>query len=80
MRQVVAGRGRRQGGALLIAALAGGHTVAGAAREARLSERTAYRRLADPAFRQAVATARVAPAASAPTACATSSARACATA
>ena len=50
--------------AVLIAALATGGEVADAARQAGVSERTAYRRLADPAFtaelRQARAQARTA--------------------
>jgi hypothetical protein len=42
---------------VLIAALAGGLTVAAAAKKAKLSERTVYRRLQDPAFRTAVSQA-----------------------
>jgi hypothetical protein len=43
---------------LLAVALAAGQEVADAARSARLSERTAYRRLADPDFRRRVAELR----------------------
>jgi hypothetical protein len=44
--------------ALLLTALAAGATIRGAARRAGVSERTAHRRLADPAFRQRVTEAR----------------------
>jgi hypothetical protein len=44
--------------ALLLTALAAGATVRDAARRAGVSERTAHRRLADPAFRQRVTEAR----------------------
>jgi hypothetical protein len=47
-----------RGDAALLTALAAGATVRDAARRARLSERTAHRRLADPAFRQRVTAAR----------------------
>jgi hypothetical protein len=52
--QLVAGLGRHNGDAALIAALAGGATVQQAATMAHLGERTAYRRLAEPAFRRQV--------------------------
>jgi hypothetical protein len=42
----------------LLAALAGGQTVEAAARVARVSERTARRRLGDPTFQRALADAR----------------------
>ena len=42
----------------IVAALAGGDTVAGAAKHAKVAERTVYRRLEDPAFRQQVTAAR----------------------
>jgi hypothetical protein len=42
----------------LIAALAGGATIQSAARAARVSRRTAHRRLTDPTFRQQVDEAR----------------------
>jgi hypothetical protein len=41
-----------------VAALAGGATVAEAAKRANVSERTVYRRLEEPAFRQHVTVAR----------------------
>jgi len=50
--------GRRQTDATFIAALACGASVEQAARKAAISERTAYRRLADPAVQQRVAQAR----------------------
>jgi len=51
-------RGRRASDSLLISSLAGGATVAGAAKAANVSERTAHRRLRIPAFKAAIATAR----------------------
>ncbi len=50
-------RGRR-GDAALVGALASGLTVETAAVRAGISERTAYRRLADPVFRQQLQEAR----------------------
>jgi hypothetical protein len=54
----VAGGDRRNADPLLIAALAGGATNQDAARRAGVSEKTVYRRLDDPTFRQQVADAR----------------------
>ena len=54
----MAGSGRTNADAALIGALASGQTVAAAARTARVSERTAHRRLADPGFRRAVSQTR----------------------
>jgi len=54
----VTGGDRRMADIALIAALAGGATVAEAAKTAGVSERTAFRRLQDPAFRQRLETAR----------------------
>lgn len=55
----MAGKPRRpQADRLLIAALARGASVARAARDAGISERSAFRRLADPKFRQVVDEAR----------------------
>jgi hypothetical protein len=56
--QLVAASGRKNADAALVVALAGGKSVEAAAGEAGVSERTAYRRLADPAFRQRVTGAR----------------------
>jgi hypothetical protein len=50
--------GRRKGETALLLALAGGQTVRDAARAAGIGERTAGRRLADPAFRLRVSAAR----------------------
>ena len=50
--------GRHNGDAALLAALAGGASHQEAAALAGVSERTAYRRLEDPAFRQQLAGAR----------------------
>lgn len=50
--------GRRAADTLLISSLASGLTVAGAAKAANVSERTAFRRLRRPEFRSAIATAR----------------------
>jgi hypothetical protein len=50
--------GRRKGDSALLVALAGGRTVRAAARAAGIGERTARRRLADPAFRARVAEMR----------------------
>ena len=49
---------RKGGDAVLVAELAGGATVADAARAAGLSESTAYRRLRDDRFKRRVAEAR----------------------
>ncbi|HEY7063604.1 MAG TPA: hypothetical protein VII06_19145 [Chloroflexota bacterium] len=49
----------KRGDAALVLALARGASVREAAREARLSERSAYRRAADADFRQEVSRARV---------------------
>jgi len=49
---------RKTAEATLLAALAGGSTVQEAARAAGVSEATAYRRLREPAFCQALAAAR----------------------
>ena len=54
----MAGSGRRHADAALIAALAGGATMADAARAAGVGERTVYRRLQTPAFRARVIAAR----------------------
>jgi hypothetical protein len=54
----VAARGRRNADAVLAAALAGGAKVKQAAQRADVSERTAFRRLADPGFRRQVVEAR----------------------
>jgi hypothetical protein len=48
----MAENGRRKGDDTLLLALAGGQTVRDAAQAAGLGERTATRRLADPAFRR----------------------------
>ena len=50
--------GRRKGDDALLLALAAGKTVREAARAAGISERTATRRVADPAFRRRVAELR----------------------
>jgi hypothetical protein len=47
-----------RGNAALLTALASGQSVKSAARAAGVSERTAFRRVADPVFRQAVSQAR----------------------
>ena len=52
------GGDRRMADIALIAALAGGATVADAARAADVSERTAFRRLQDPAFQERLREAR----------------------
>lgn len=60
-REAVAGSGRicpEKGGAALVASLASGASLAAAARRAGCSERTARRRLEDPAFRAEVVAAR----------------------
>lgn len=54
----MAGNGRTSADSVLIAALAGGATVAAAARLARVSERTVYRRLEEPEFCQQITAAR----------------------
>jgi hypothetical protein len=46
--------GRRKGDDALLLALAAGNTIRDAARAAKIGERTATRRLADPAFRSRV--------------------------
>jgi hypothetical protein len=51
---------RRNADAALLAALAGGSTVADAARAADVSARTVFRRLQDPAFRSELEAARAA--------------------
>ncbi len=56
--QTVAGGDRKNADTVLIAALAGGATVEDAAKTARVSERTAYRRLEGADFRAQVAEAR----------------------
>jgi hypothetical protein len=48
----------RRGDEQLLGALAAGHAVEEAARAAGISQRTAYRRLADPAFQRRLAGAR----------------------
>jgi hypothetical protein len=58
-RSQAAGKRRRRGDANLQAALACGSTVAQAASKANLTERTVYRRLQDPAFRQRIEALRV---------------------
>jgi hypothetical protein len=50
----MAGNGRKTGDEGLVIALAGGASVREAAEASGLSERTIYRRLEDPAFRQQV--------------------------
>ena len=54
----MAGHGRKNTDGALVAALAGGSTVADAARLARVGETTVYRRLRDPDFKKAVVDAR----------------------
>jgi transposase len=54
----MADNGRKKGNAPLLAALAAGATVREAAKRAGVGERTAYRRLADPAYRRRVTEAR----------------------
>jgi HEAT repeat protein len=54
----MAGGDRRNADSVLVTALAAGATVEAAAKTAGVSERTAYRRLDDPAFRQGVINAR----------------------
>ena len=54
----MAANGRKNADDALAVALAAGQTVEEAARQAGLSERTAYRRLALPGYRQRVAEAR----------------------
>ena len=54
----MAGSGRKSADEALVAALAGGATVRDAAAQAGVSERTAFRRLADVAFRRRVSEAR----------------------
>ena len=55
---MVAGTGRHNADAALVAALAGGATVGQAATVAGVGERTAYRRLAEPDFRRDMTYAR----------------------
>jgi hypothetical protein len=50
----MAGSGRRNADEALALALAGGQTLRAAAEAAKIAERTATRRMADPAFRQRV--------------------------
>jgi hypothetical protein len=54
----MAGSGRRNADEALALALAGGQTLRAAAEAAKVAERTATRRMADPAFRQRVAELR----------------------
>jgi hypothetical protein len=54
----MAASGRKNADAALLASLAGGATVRKAAARAGVSERTAYRRLREEAFRRRVAQAR----------------------
>src|SRR5204863_65773 len=56
--QPVAGSGRGNADAALVAALAAGSTIRDAAKTAGVAERTVYRRLEDPGFRQRVNNAR----------------------
>jgi hypothetical protein len=56
----VSGGARQNADSALIAALAAGGTVAASAKSAGVSEATAHRRLADPAFRKLVDEARAA--------------------
>jgi hypothetical protein len=56
--QLVAGRGRKNADAALIVALVTGKSAEEAAAAVGVSARTAYRRLADPAFRQRLAEAQ----------------------
>jgi hypothetical protein len=56
--QIVAGSGRKNADEALMLALACGETVQAAAQTAGISERTAYRRLADPGTRRRVAELR----------------------
>lgn len=51
-------RGRQSADSALVATLAAGSTVQEAAKQAGVSQRTAYRRLSDPRFRRRVAEAR----------------------
>jgi hypothetical protein len=53
-RQDVAGNGSRKGDVALITALAAGHSIKEAAKIAGVGERTAHRRLDDPAFKERV--------------------------
>jgi hypothetical protein len=54
----VSGNGRSQADAILVSALLGGLTIAEAARQAGVSERTARRRLRDPDFAGELAAAK----------------------
>jgi hypothetical protein len=54
----MAANGRRNADSVLISGLAAGRTYASAAEIAGISERTARRRMSDPAFRSSVAEAR----------------------
>jgi len=54
----MAGGDRSSADSALVAALAGGYTVAGAAARAHVSERTVYRRLDEAAFCQQITDAR----------------------
>jgi hypothetical protein len=54
----MAGSGRKNADAVLIAALAGGKTIRAAAETADVSERTVYRRLESAAFRSGISTVR----------------------
>ena len=57
-RQEMAGNGSRRGDSQLLAALAAGRTVEDAAHQANISQRTAFRRLADPEFQQQISQLR----------------------
>ena len=54
----MAGNGRHRADDRLITTVAGGSTVQAAAQLCEVSERTVYRRIADPAFRQQLTRAR----------------------
>ena len=54
----MAARGRKSADDTLVVALASGATMADAARQAGVSERTAFRRMQDAEFRQQIVTAR----------------------
>jgi hypothetical protein len=56
----MAGNGNRKGEVALLAALAAGVTIKYAAEQAGISERTAHRRLAEPAFVRELTQARAA--------------------
>jgi len=58
--RTTAENGTKKAEAALVVALASGQSVRAASRASGVSERTIYRRLSDPAFREAVANARAA--------------------